>query len=455
MKEAPVHLLYESAYRGNIIPITSVCNVSCVFCSHRQNPPEIQIYRIKPLNPGQVEEILQFISPEQKIVIGESVTRIIEGEPLTNPHFIEILTLIRRRFPRTAVQITSNGSLIDNKMARRLADIGQIEINLSLNSSQAGPRQKLMKDKNPIRAVEAAEVLAEAGVPYHGSVVAMPHLTGWDDLGQTLKYLDGARAKTIRVFLPGFTRLAPEPLTFAPQLWRDLHSYVESAAAGLSVPVTVEPGLVKDLRAEIIGVIKGSPADNAGLLKKDTVIRVDGKKCFSRVEAFQRIKSGEQVVLDILRAGQELSVTIDKAAEESSGLVMEYDLDPEDLKALGRMARKYQKVWILASVLGSPALIAGLQQIELLNMAKFDYEIIPVPNSYFGGSIMSAGLLVVPDFIEAFAWQGNERLRTMQQRVEGEAIFVPSVAFDREGRDLTGTSFTRLEEATGYRVEII
>lgn len=454
MKEAPTHLLYESAYRGNIIPVTSVCNVSCVFCSHQQNPPGIQIYRIRPLVPGQVEEILQFISPEQKIVIGESVTRIIEGEPFTNPHFIEILTLIRQRFPHTVVQITSNGALIDTKMARFLGELGQIEINLSLNSSEPQLRQKLMNDRNPERAVEAPEVLADAGVPYHGSVVAMPHLTGWDDLGQTLNYLSGARAKTIRVFLPGFTKLAPESLKFSPHLWPALHSYAESAAARLRVPVTVEPGLIKDLRAEVNGVIQGSPAAAAGVAKKDVIIRVDGKKCFSRVEAFYRVKSSGQVTLDVLRDGEELSLTIVKVPAEASGLVMEYDIDPEDLKAIGRAAGKYQKVWIMASVLGEPALQTGLQQIELLNMAKFDYEIIPVSNSFFGGSIMSAGLLLVSDFLEALQTSGLWQ-REARPRNGMEAIFIPSVAFDREGRDLAGNSFLNLQAVTGLKVEII
>lgn len=455
MKEAPTHLLYESAHRGNIIPLTSVCNVSCIFCSHKQNPPDIQIYRIPALNPGRVEEILQFISPDEKIVIGESVTRIIEGEPFTNPYIVENLTVIRRRFPQTPVQITSNGALIDKKMARFLAELGQIEINLSLNSSAPLYRQKLMNDKNPERAVQTAEVLADAGIPYHGSIVAMPHLTGWDDLGQTINYLAGAGAKTIRVFLPGFTRLAPESLQFAPSLWQDLHSYVASVAARLQVPVTVEPGLIKDLNAEVNGVIQGSPAAAAGLAKKDLIIRVDGKECFSRVETFRRVQSCGPVVLDIVRNGEEFSLTIDKLPTQSSGLVMEYDIDPDELKALGRVAGKYQKAWVMASVLGLPVLQAGLSRIEALDVAKFNYEIITVQNRFFGGSIMSAGLLLVSDFIEAFRETQLEKPREGSLGSGVEAILIPAAAFDRDGRDLAGNSSLDIQKVTGLKVEII
>lgn len=455
MKRAPAHLIYESAYRGNIIPLTSVCNISCVFCSHKQNPPGIQIYSIPPLNPGEVADILQFISPERKIVIGESVTRIIEGEPFTNPYILDILSLIRKRFPRTTVQITSNGALIDREKARFLANLGQIEINLSLNSTDPVQRKRLMNDQNPDQAVHAAAFLADAGIRYHGSIVAMPHITGWSDLGRTLNYLAGAGASTIRVFLPGFTKLAPASLKFAPVLWPELHAYVERTAAGLQVPVTVEPGLISDLRAEVKGVIPGSPAAASGLLRQDLIIRVGGKPCFSRVDAFQRIKSAGPVTVDIVRDGIELSLSIDKAPGASSGLVMEYDIDPDEITAVSRAARKYKRVRIMCSVLAAPLLQAALQRTADLDLDPINGEIIPVQNAFFGGTIKSAGLLLVPDFIEAFREGrcGNHPEAGLTGRAE--AILVPSAAFDRAGLDLAGNSYLSLQEATGLKVEIV
>jgi len=110
MREAPEQLIYDSVHRGNILPLTSVCNVSCIFCSHRQNPPGIKIYKMDHRTPEQVKSCLEFISPGAPVVIGESVTRIIEGEPFLHPEIKGILYAIReklyRRWPLTVMVMT-------------------------------------------------------------------------------------------------------------------------------------------------------------------------------------------------------------------------------------------------------------------------------------------------------------------------------------------------------------
>ena len=37
-------LLLEAASHHNVLTLTSACNTSCVFCSHRQNPPGVLAY---------------------------------------------------------------------------------------------------------------------------------------------------------------------------------------------------------------------------------------------------------------------------------------------------------------------------------------------------------------------------------------------------------------------------
>lgn len=104
-------LILRGASEGNILPLTSACNVRCIFCSHRQNPPGVEAYRIPPQGRSEVERILPFMDPERPVVIGESATRIIEGEPFTHPAILEILELIRANLPGATIQITTNGSL--------------------------------------------------------------------------------------------------------------------------------------------------------------------------------------------------------------------------------------------------------------------------------------------------------------------------------------------------------
>ena len=94
MKKNIKRILYDSVYQYNILPLTSACNVSCTFCSHKQNPPEVEVYTIQPLTLFEIEELMVFLSPDRKIVIGESATRLIEGEPFTHPKFFTILKIL-------------------------------------------------------------------------------------------------------------------------------------------------------------------------------------------------------------------------------------------------------------------------------------------------------------------------------------------------------------------------
>lgn len=50
MIKPPEYLIYESAFRGNILPVTSLCNVGCMFCSHRHNP---RAYKYIKQGPGR------------------------------------------------------------------------------------------------------------------------------------------------------------------------------------------------------------------------------------------------------------------------------------------------------------------------------------------------------------------------------------------------------------------
>lgn len=449
MIKAPEQLIYESAYRANILPLTSVCNVKCIFCSHSQNPQGIQIYRIPHRTLPQIEDTLQFINPDRKIVIGESVTRIIEGEPLTHPEIKKVLAMIRKRFPETTIQLTTNGSLIDEGLARYMADIGGVEVNLSINSADPCMRKLLMKDRNPEAGVHSAELLGSVGISYHGSIVAMPHITGWGDLGKTMVYLSEHGARTIRVFLPGFSRLASEELVFDDQMWKRLVDYVDSLRDAVDAPITIEPPIIRDLKPSVRGVIKDSPAFMAGVMKDDVILSVDGQSCFSRVDAFHRVFCGSDIKLELLRQGERLFVTLDKRAGETSGLVMDYDIDPLLIKDIENAARRYNSVDLLCSELAAPILNLALR--ESTQSEKF--RILPVKSRFFGGSIVAAGLLVVLDFISELKDQDTDLQQTIPYK--SDVLFLPSISFDSFGVDLTGRSYLDIQEATGQRVQII
>lgn len=442
-------LVLHSAREANILPLTSACNVRCVFCSHRQNPPGVEAYRLRPRTLEQVEEMLSFMEPALPVVIGESVTRVLEGEPFTHPKIKDILTMIRTMLPSTPIQVTTNGTLLEEDMVKFLSNIDNLTLYLSLNSANVNNRTRLMNDQLADRAVAAPGLLSRYEIDYHGSLVAMPHIIGWTDLEFSIKLLADKGAATIRIFLPGFTKLAPEECKFDPSLRERLARFVADMRREVDVPLTLEPPYLNDLFADVIGVIKDTPASMVGISPGDMIVSVEGTRPFSRFHAFQMVKKLRSPRLVLQRGGRELTVQMHKAAGEKSGLVMDFDLAPETIEDVYRAARRRRaaNVLVLSSELAAPILEMGLAQRA---NESCDVEVLPVKSNFYGGSIMSAGLLVVSDYVRAL--QG---LLTHRPGKKPDLALVPYISFDPSGRDLTGVSYSEIARCTGVDVEVV
>lgn len=441
--------LIAEALAVNILPLTSRCNVSCVFCSHHYNPPGVETLRIGPVSLEAIEGRLPLIDPGRPVIIGESVTRIIEGEPFTHPHICKILTLLRGSLPDTTIQITTNGSLLDEKMVKKLAGLGNVVLYLSLNSASMRGRAGLMRDGGAGRAIDSPRLLNKYGVPFHGSVVAMPHLTGWDDLEQTLRFLAFSGAVTIRVFLPGFTRLAPPGLRYGTDLPDKLHDLAGRLRKEINTPVTVEPAALPDLKPRVAGVMAGTPAAAAGIRSGDEIIAVGGSMVYTRVQSFRSVLAAERPCLELRRGGRVLQVTLAKKAGESSGLVMDYDLDPAVAGYIEKAAasRRARRVLVLTSELGRRVMALGLERFY---EGAAELRVFAARNRFFGGTIGAAGLLTVPD-IEA-------ALGDFMSACAGwdpDMVLIPAIAFDSRGRDLTGRLYLDLQKNCGLDVEIV
>lgn len=441
-------LVLYSARTANVLPLTSTCNVRCIFCSNRQNPPGLEVYTIRPLSKEQVRQALEFITEDEPVVIGESATRIVEGEPFTHPEIDEILSLIRYRLPRTPVKITTNGTLLNEKRVDLLAGLGGITVNLSLNSARVDVRRRVMNDHLAARAVRSAVLLGRAGIPFHGSLVALPHLTGWEDLAATVEYLAECGALTVRVFLPGFTRLASRDLKFDLSLWQQLYEFVAHLCEKPQMPpITCEPPRISSLKAEILGVMRDSAAERCGLRAGDVVLAVNGKVPRSRVEAFQMMKGSSSPQLLVERGGNKLSLRLNKKKGSAPGVVMEYDLEPGAVTRAIALAGKYGRALVLTS---SPAVSVLRLALGGLDFQTAELDILEVENRFFGGSIMAAGLLTVSDLVES----ATAYLTSGAGRRPG-VLMVPGVAFDHRGRDLVGRSYLELQEVTGVPVELV
>ncbi|HHY92852.1 MAG TPA: DUF512 domain-containing protein, partial [Firmicutes bacterium] len=403
------------------------------------NPPGLETYALPHQSLAAVKQRASFLDPTKPIVIGESVTRILEGEPLLNPEFLTILTWLRQRFPTTPLAITTNGTRLTAEVVAQLAALQPLRVTLSLNSASERGRRFLMADPHPAVALAAPARLQAAGLPFTGSVVALPHVVGWADVEETVRYLARAGAETVRVFLPGYTRLAPPELRLPPGLWEELRGRAGDWQEELVTPVLVEPPGLADLRAVIHGVLPGWPAAAAGLRPGDRIVRIGGEDVFSRVDAFQRLQVGGSVTLQVEAGGKTRLVTVNKEPGARSGLVFDYDLDPAAWEGFSRLLRRErpQRVVVATSELAAPLVQAAVERESLPGTLT----VLAVPNRFLGGNIGCAGLLTVADF------------RAALDQVAADLVVLPSIAFDQRGRDLRGELY--LEAAPGRRVALL
>jgi NifB/MoaA-like Fe-S oxidoreductase len=434
-------LIISSAQEKNILPITSVCNLNCIFCSHKYNPPEVEVLNCGHLSLEKIKEAVGFLNPDSKIVIGESITRIIEGEPFVHPQIKEILIFLRESFPETKIQLTTNGSFLNLGNVELLASLGLIELNISLNSACPDLRKKLMGDKRAQNVLQGIYNLTQFSIPYHGSIVAMPMVSGWEDIEETIRFLHQNQAKTVRIFLPGYTRLTPDKLQFDSELWLRLNDYIKKLNRRYRLPIIVEPPVVEDLEVKLVGVIVNSAADRAGLQNGDQILEINQQGVETRVEAFNRLLETAKPELKAKRAGKVINLKLEKLAGEKPGMVLNYDIS---LKRLDKVKNiiinsSAQKVLLLISKLGEKVVKMGLKKVMFDMSSKIEIKVLAVENRFFGGSIMSAGLLVVEDFVQA--------IDDYQSEISDvDLVFLPEEAFDKWGYDLIGESDDKIRE---------
>ncbi len=428
-------LLVEAVREHNVLPLTGRCNLSCVFCSHRHNPPDAEAYSFPPLAEDCLQGLIPFLNSAKKIIIGESATRLREGEPLTHPQFLPLIRQLRRLHPAATIQLTTNASLLDESTVYQLSLLKPLEVIISLNSASAKGRTLLMGDPDPLKAIEAVDLLQRHELSFHGSIVALPHLVGWGDLHETLMLLDRAGALTLRLLLPGYTYLSSPAAVPISGTNEAFYRFAARIKHSLEAPLLVEPPLIEDLAPQIEGVIKGSPAEKAGFKPGDLINTIDGFRPRSRVEAFALTNIKEKSSFSITRQQKSIDLLMQKGKRVASGLVMNYDLDPAQVDRVQRFLSHNERTLMLVS---EPALKRW--QIAAITNTLPGLTLKTVTSSYFGGSINCAGLLTISDFTRA--------LSEIEDLVCYSNILLPGIAFDSTGRDMRGMHYLTLRNGS-------
>lgn len=442
MKTASYEYILKTIQQTNILPVTSYCTTGCIFCSHRNNPLDIEAYRLPDLSADDIANMSEFLDGDKKIVIGESASRIIEGEPFLRDDMADILKFLRQKHRFAPIEITTNGIYLTREIIKSLKEIEPVELNISLNSSSNEGRNRLYTLKDTCAALDAVRYLNESNIKFNGSIVAMPHVVGYGDIEETISFLCRNGAGTVRVFVPGFSGLSSFKIDFF-QIRDQLLKIADSLYEKYSVPVLVEPPNITNLEPEVCGVIKGSPAALAGIQKGDVILQVEGYEPLTRVDAYNAIYKKQSPCVQVKRGNNIMDAVIEKGANESSGAVFYYDVDPYSLYDIEKAINRYKskKPLVVTSELGYNAIVLGVEKLIDDNI-----DICIVHNSKFKGTIMCAGLLTVNDMVSELSQ------RCLNNK--NDLIILPPIPFDINGRDICGCHFYDIEKALGIRAVI-
>ena len=176
---------------ANQLPISSVCNARCIFCSNTMNPFPIHRLGFRPLD--DVQQGIALLDPQaDEIRLGDSLPgRISEGEALLHPDLLAILQMVRDRAPRSAIQISTNGSLLTQRLVEQLLPFRPMKFTISYHSDNAENWQRIFNRgaKHHAVARESFRLLREHGFHLDGALVPLPALVGYADIEQTIRAL--------------------------------------------------------------------------------------------------------------------------------------------------------------------------------------------------------------------------------------------------------------------------
>ena len=362
----------------NQLPVSAVCNSRCIFCSNRLNPFTIATGLFRDLADIQLQLSIMPFHPDPIRMSDSLPGRIAEGEAFLHPRFLEILTLVRKKYVGNLLSFTTNASMLDEAFLRQLARYRPIEINVSLHSTRPDRWIRIFRktEREAMTAVQALPLIRKYRMALQGTIVPLPGICGWDDLEETYGHFISHGATCMTLYWPGYTVCTP------PETVREIAcpldeftAFAERMRSKHSVPLFAQPEIKAPLNLPV---------------KRIMAMTIRG-----------------------------------------------------NLKTRGGLFRNV--IWLT-----SEAAYSRLQDLVASHASSFpnQHRVFPVPNRTYGGNIMVAGLLMVPDFIEA----GR---RALERWPDTDLFLVPKTPFDMLNRDLQKMPAYTIPEALGIPVWLV
>ncbi|MFA4844113.1 MAG: radical SAM protein [Candidatus Margulisiibacteriota bacterium] len=445
------------------------CNADCVFCYQKGTPSFIKTKRKNSFQ--EMETRLKYFNPQESLglVAGETYEN---DEILTNPNIIKGLKSLREKGCSKILEILTNGTPLTHEMIDKLACFHPLKISISLNSADINRRKQLMNDSRPGTAIASLPLLKQHKIPFTVNIVAWPGLP-LSDIKKTIRYAERNDAYAVKICAPGFSKYFSNKQLFkTKELWRRLAKWINVYRKNLSVPLYFSPNLfVENLpgsgyltKPYILGVVKNSPAYQAGLKTGDILLEIDKISINNREEALANLLKKESVSIKIMRGGKILSFLIKYGKHkypylpfmkqaygdmiDPFGIMLPQGLKTDDVLDVYRYSAVYKakNVLLITSRMVRPTLRLLIKQHY---NGRINVFLLVPKNRFFGGSIIMGDLLVVNDFIFAIrSWLRKHKKRP-------DLILIPNSPFSAWGRDLIGDNKLKIEREIGIPVEFI
>ncbi len=184
----PVRAVDDSVSIANVtVNITNRCNLACTHCYNAPDRDELR-----------AQELVDALLTARPVLAPGATLIILGGEPLLRPQRLETLVTGTRDVFGAPPMVSTNGTLVDEALAGRLAGL-DVDLQVSLDGPDAATNDPVRGDGSFERATRGVRALVEAGV---GVTLSMVY--DRDNLDQMDAYVDLAEelgAKEVR-FIP-------------------------------------------------------------------------------------------------------------------------------------------------------------------------------------------------------------------------------------------------------------
>ncbi len=410
--------LLKSISVSNTLPLTSRCNLSCLFCSNLQNSG-LTVLRVKERTIAELMVACEFLDPSFPLIIGESATRYFEGEPFLYSSIIELLEKLRDKYPLMPIKITTNGELLTGRILQKLAQIGGVSLTVSINCLTLDERSRYLKGTKSGKCI--LELLESQNMDYSVSIVVFPRSSKKMDeettsLFQLLEFVAEYK-KTVRIFFAGLSAesLVRFDITSVQleKIQQEISSKIMIYRNKCEFPIIVEPYYFEEFAAYVEGV-----ENSTGRIKPGDIIRtVNGKSVICGTEVIKNYKKTSENYISIRRNNS----SIDEQIRLSDG--------EKPIIRPGVSSRMLN--WIDDFVTTEPdAVIFVSKFAEKAFKNRYKNVLVPV-NRTFGGNIFCYGLFSFNDIHDAVKTLENKSRNSLK------AIVSPAI-MDSLGFDITG-----------------